>query len=53
MDNSKRTKIKIGMAVDSNQESEITRQSVDNDRKLFLQVIIYLYYQYILLIDVL
>jgi len=36
----KRTKIKIGMAVDSNQESEITRQSVDNDRKLFLQAVI-------------
>jgi len=36
----KRTKIKIGMASDSNQDSEITRQAVDNDRKLFLQAVI-------------
>ncbi|ORX60862.1 Cullin-domain-containing protein [Piromyces finnis] len=36
----KRTKIKIGMAADNNQESEITRQAVDNDRKLFLQAVI-------------
>jgi len=28
------------MAADNNQENEITRQSVNNDRKLFLQVII-------------
>jgi len=38
------------MASDSNQDSEITRQAVDNDRKLFLQVIkimiLILYYIY-------
>jgi len=36
----KRTKIKIGMTADNNQENEITRQAVDNDRKLFLQAVI-------------
>ncbi|ORX80888.1 Cullin-domain-containing protein [Anaeromyces robustus] len=36
----KRTKIKIGMTIDNSQENEITRQAVDNDRKLFLQAVI-------------
>ncbi|KAG4105964.1 Cullin-domain-containing protein [Neocallimastix lanati (nom. inval.)] len=36
----KRTKIKIGMTADNSQENEITRQAVDNDRKLFLQAVI-------------
>jgi DNA-binding MarR family transcriptional regulator len=36
----KRTKIKIGMVADNNQENEITRLVVDNDRKLFLQAVI-------------
>jgi len=32
------------MVADNNQENEITRLVVDNDRKLFLQVIFYFYY---------